>query len=120
MSFHRTRGPKNADWWSDTPSKPVRIRYGTSEVTAEPAKTVVDMFEEIVSNYSKHTALAVKRTGEWKTWTYRAYYEEACVVAKGFIEVSYSSVTVLSKELAYSAVFEGFHLLFDLVWLLHR
>ncbi len=34
---------------------------------------------------------AVKRDGEWKQWTYKRYYEEVCIVAKGFIKVSGSN-----------------------------
>lgn len=45
------------------------------------------MFKRITSNYGDHIALAVKRAGEWKTWTYRAYYDEAYTVAKGLIQV---------------------------------
>lgn len=66
----------------------MQIRFGTSGAAAEPAETVVSLFEQIVSDYSKHTALAVKRAGEWKTWTYQEYRSEAWSVAKGFIEVS--------------------------------
>ncbi len=50
------------------------------------------MFEKIVGSYSKHVALAVKRAGEWKSWTYEAYYEEARMVAKAFIKVTYLNV----------------------------
>lgn len=48
---------------------------------------MVTLFDEIVSGYAKRTALAVKRVGEWKTWTYEAYRDEARIVAKAFIEV---------------------------------
>ena len=38
--------------------------------------------------YGGHTALAVKRAGEWKTWTYKAYYDDVQLIAKAFIHVS--------------------------------
>jgi long-subunit acyl-CoA synthetase (AMP-forming) len=67
----------------------VQIRFGESEAAAEQAETVVELFKRVVSTYSDHTALAVKRAGEWKTWTYRDYLEEAKVVARAFIRVSF-------------------------------
>lgn len=50
--------------------------------------TVVQLFERIVVGYGEHVALKAKRGGEWRNWTYRAYFEESSVVAKAFIEAS--------------------------------
>ncbi len=50
---------------------------------------MVDMFEQIVNTYSQNIALAVKRVGEWKTWTYQSYHDEAQSMAKAFIEVGF-------------------------------
>lgn len=84
-----TRGPRDANWWTDRPSKTVQIRYGKTGTAAEPAQTVVELFESIViqKGYGEKMALAVKRAGEWKTWTYKEYYDEARAVAKAFIQV---------------------------------
>ena len=48
---------------------------------------MISLFEKIVGTYSKHVALAVKRAGEWKSWTYEMYFKEAQVIAKAFIKV---------------------------------
>ena len=85
--FIRTRGPKEADWWTDSPSKSVRIRYGKEGAAAEPAETVMELFDRIVKDYGMLMAMAVKRMGEWKTWTYQMYYDEARTLAKTFIYV---------------------------------
>ena len=45
------------------------------------------MFERIVTGYGEHPALAVKRFGEWKKWTYKKYHEESMIAAKAMIEV---------------------------------
>lgn len=88
-----TRGPKEAKWWTDTPTEAVQLRYGKTGAAAEPAETVVDLFEGVVSRFGKKTALAVKRAGEWKTWTYEEYRDEARLVAKAFIQVRLNLVS---------------------------
>ena len=37
--------------------------------------------------YGEHTALAVKRHGEWQKWTYKKYRDDCVCVAKAMIEV---------------------------------
>ena len=82
-----TRGPSDADWWTDSPSKSVAIRYGKEGAAAESAVTVVGAFDKVVKEYSTNIALGVKRMGEWKTWTYQMYYDEARTLARAFIYV---------------------------------
>ena len=76
-----------SEWWTDKPDKPVRIRFGSSPASLETAETVLQLFERIVGSHGEHFALAVKRLGEWKTWSYRQYFEQCCTAAKAFVEV---------------------------------
>ena len=48
---------------------------------------MVGLFQSVVKDYGQHTALAVKRAGEWRTWTYDAYYKDAQLIAKALIQV---------------------------------
>ena len=76
-----------SEWWTDRPDRPVRIRYGDKPPASEASETVLKLFERTVTGYGEHTALAVKRHGEWKMWSYRRYFEECHIAAKAFIEV---------------------------------
>lgn len=87
FSSHFLSTRLQSEWWTDKPDCAVRIRYKESGEGAEPAETILDMFERIVTGYGEHTALAVKRLGEWKKWTYKKYQEESMIAAKAMIEV---------------------------------
>ena len=45
------------------------------------------MLQEVVDKAPDHTALAMKRNGEWVKWTYREYKEDVRTVAKAFIKL---------------------------------
>ena len=77
----------SSEWWTDSPDKPVKIRFADSGPGAEQPLTVVSLFNEIVGKHGEHTALAVKRAGEWKSWSYRKYYVDCFTAAKAMIEV---------------------------------
>ena len=64
------------------------IRYGDRGPAKEPAVTIVEMFEDVVRSHGDNIALAVKRLGEWQTWTYKTYRDEARSIARAFICVS--------------------------------
>ena len=65
----------------------MNIRFAESGPGAEPAQTVVSLFDDIVGEHGEHTALAVKRAGEWKSWSYRKYYVDCFTAAKAMVEV---------------------------------
>ena len=77
----------HSEWWTDRPDCAVKIRYKESGEGAEPAETVLEMFDRIVTGYGEHVALAVKRLGEWKKWTYKKYRDDCVIAAKAMIEV---------------------------------
>ncbi len=87
MYMCRTRGPKEAHWWTDSQAKSVSIRYGDTGASKEPAETIMSVFQDIVCRYGDDIALAVKRSGKWDKWTYRMYWEESWKVARAFIHV---------------------------------
>ena len=76
-----------SEWWTDRPDQPVKIRFGESGAASEGTETVVQLFEKTVMGYGEHVALAVKRVGEWRQWTYKKYYNECVTIAKAMIEV---------------------------------
>lgn len=45
------------------------------------------MMQKKAENYAEHPALAVKRDGVWKYWTYKDYFSESRTVAKAFINL---------------------------------
>ena len=65
----------------------MKIRRTSSGPGSECPRTVISLFDEVVGKHGEHTALAVKRGGEWKTWTYRKYYVDCYTVAKAMVEV---------------------------------
>ena len=76
-----------SEWWTDSPDKAVKIRFGDLGPASEPAYTVISLFDEVVAEHGDHIALAVKRAGEWKSWTYKKYYVDCYTVAKAMVEV---------------------------------
>ena len=50
--------------------------------------TVSQMFEKTVEQYPDHPALSYKEEGEWKTVTYKQYYNTCIATAKSFLKVS--------------------------------
>ena len=57
------------------------------------------MLQEVVDKAPDHTALAMKRNGEWVKWTYREYQEDVKTVAKAFIKLGlkpHYSVNILA------------------------
>ena len=65
----------------------MKLRLSESGPASEAPQTVVSLFDSMVSSHGNHTALAVKREGEWKTWTYKKYYVDCFTVAKAMVEV---------------------------------
>ena len=65
----------------------MKLRLEESGVASEKPRTIVELFQTTVELYGNHTALAVKRAGEWLSWKYEDYYRDCFIAAKGFIEV---------------------------------
>ena len=47
-----------------------KIRYAKTGVAAEPAVTVMQVFERAAVKWGDKDAMCVKRNGVWKSWTW--------------------------------------------------
>ena len=84
---HTHRSFLSSEWWTDSPERSIQIRFNNSGPGSERPQTVVSLFDEVVGIHGEHTALAVKRNGEWKSWSYRKYYVDCFTAAKALVEV---------------------------------
>jgi len=69
------------------PNEAVRIRTNGHPSSRNPPKSVWSMIQETVKRAPDQPALAVKREGVWKKWTYAEYEKEICTVAKAFVKL---------------------------------
>ena len=84
--------PLSSRYWSCDPSVGVDLRIGSSGKSSSDPMTVIQMFQQTVKDYGDCLALAVKRLGMWKKWTYSEYYHNCIIAARSFIKVLYGSV----------------------------
>lgn len=73
--------------WTTQRDGAVKLHIGDTKYDNLPPMTVPQFFQRAVEKASGYTALAVKRDGEWKKWTYKEYFEDCKIAAKGFIKV---------------------------------
>lgn len=74
--------------WTTKPFEPVKLRMGTGKgIDSAPPITIPTAFERTVQKLPNHTALGVKRGGQWKRWTYQQYYTDVQRAAKSFIKL---------------------------------
>ncbi|XP_041465614.1 long-chain-fatty-acid--CoA ligase ACSBG2-like isoform X2 [Lytechinus variegatus] len=64
----------------------VKLRECDAKFNHTP-NTVHGLFHRIQSGYPDNIALAVKRNGEWKKWTYKQYWDESRAAAKSFLKL---------------------------------
>ncbi|XP_076057573.1 acyl-CoA synthetase bubblegum family member 1 isoform X3 [Oratosquilla oratoria] len=65
----------------------VQLQITEEGPNADSTFSVYTMLRHKAEVFGKHPALAVKRDGEWKYWTYKDYFEESCTVAKALIKL---------------------------------
>ncbi|XP_069945343.1 long-chain-fatty-acid--CoA ligase ACSBG2 [Cherax quadricarinatus] len=65
----------------------VQLFITDEEAIAEPPFSVYTMLKRKAEEYPQHPALAVKKGGVWRYWTYKQYFEESKTVAKAFIRL---------------------------------
>ena len=70
------------------PDGAVRLRKydGDGDERHQPL-SVPTLLKNAAEKWSTNIALAVKREGCWKKWTYQEYYEQSKVAATAFIEL---------------------------------
>jgi len=71
--------------WTWNRDEPVKIRLAESGPAAEKPISIPSMFENTVKKHPNALAMAVKRDGEWKKWTYKQYYDDVIIAAKALI-----------------------------------
>lgn len=67
----------------------VKIQFSGKEgdLTAMPARSVMQIFDTCVKKHSSRVAMKVERDGKWISWTYSEYLQEVKTAAKGFIKL---------------------------------
>ncbi|KAG9480463.1 hypothetical protein GDO78_012103 [Eleutherodactylus coqui] len=88
----KTKAPCDGDsselkLWTTQRDSAVRLRMEESGVASLPPVTIHQMFEESVQKYGDCVALASKEGDQWVTLTYKQYYEQCRLAAKGFLKL---------------------------------
>ncbi|XP_060572293.1 LOW QUALITY PROTEIN: long-chain-fatty-acid--CoA ligase ACSBG2-like [Ruditapes philippinarum] len=78
--------PASSLWTTDMKGT-VKLRMGNSGPASVKPTTIPTVFRKTVERLPNHLALAVKRDGEWKQWSYERYYKESQQAAKSFIKL---------------------------------
>ncbi|XP_046871703.1 long-chain-fatty-acid--CoA ligase ACSBG2 isoform X1 [Hypomesus transpacificus] len=73
--------------WSTVRDQAVTLRMEESGPGSEAPMTVHQMFLETVQSHEDHPALSSKIEGEWIALTWREYYNQCRVAAKGFLKL---------------------------------
>ncbi|KAG8454727.1 hypothetical protein GDO86_001085 [Hymenochirus boettgeri] len=75
------------DLWTTKRESAVRLRMEDSGIASLPPITIHQLFQESVCKYGEYVALAHKRGDQWNKITYKEYYQQCRVAAKGFIKL---------------------------------
>ena len=78
-----TQAPK----WTSDPSGRVSLLLGDNGPASWKPITVNELFQRTASEMGSAMAIAVKRDGVWRKWTWAEYYSQTRAVAKSFIKV---------------------------------
>ncbi|KAG8594021.1 hypothetical protein GDO81_001033 [Engystomops pustulosus] len=73
--------------WTTLRDSAVQLRMEESGVASLPPMTIHQLFEEAVQKYGDYVALAYKHEDQWNQLTYKQYYEQCRLAAKGFIKL---------------------------------
>ena len=88
--------PLSSRYWSCDPSVGVSIRMTSEGTSPLEQLTVIEMLQKTVKYNGDCLALAVKRFGMWRKWTYEEYYHNCITAARAFIKVcSFDNTTPL-------------------------
>lgn len=87
--------------WATAADAELPIKIGNSYPANLEPRTVMQVFESTVKRHGDKTAVAVKRDGAWKKWTWQQYYNDVRRAAKAMI--------ALGLEQNYSVNIIGFN-----------
>ncbi|XP_018019281.1 long-chain-fatty-acid--CoA ligase ACSBG2 [Hyalella azteca] len=65
----------------------VTLQMKASGPTSAKPISVYSFLHKIADQYPTQKALAVKRDGDWKYWTYEEYFRDSCTIARAFIKL---------------------------------
>ncbi|XP_018415207.1 PREDICTED: long-chain-fatty-acid--CoA ligase ACSBG2 isoform X2 [Nanorana parkeri] len=74
-------------YWTTQRDGCVKLRMEESGVASLPPITIHQMFEDTVRKYGDYVALASKQGDQWNKLTYKQYYEQCRIAAKGFLKL---------------------------------
>ncbi|XP_040183169.1 long-chain-fatty-acid--CoA ligase ACSBG2 isoform X2 [Rana temporaria] len=74
-------------FWTTQRDGCVELRTEESGVASLPTVTIHQLFEDSVQKYGDHVALATKHGDQWNKLTYKQYYEQCRIAAKGFLKL---------------------------------
>lgn len=92
--------PANAPFWQTDCKEPMEVLLSKEGVASEKPCTLIDWFRKVRDTKGDKAALAVERPcpaisdgkappalplAQWKTWTYKQYYEECAIAAKAMM-----------------------------------
>ena len=73
--------------WTTNPAEGVDLLIGEAGLEAEAPTTVGRMFKDTAERIPDHPAHMYKENDEWKTITYKQYYDRCFTAAKSFLKV---------------------------------
>lgn len=65
----------------------VTLQVGATSPASQTPVSVYTFFERIAKRLPEQRALAVKRDGQWKYWSYREYFQQSKTVARALIKL---------------------------------
>ncbi|CAI9577656.1 unnamed protein product [Staurois parvus] len=74
-------------FWTTQRDGCVALRTEESGVASLPPVTIHQLFEDSVQKYGDYVALASKQGDQWHKLTYKQYYEQCRIAAKGFLKL---------------------------------
>ncbi|XP_068245746.1 long-chain-fatty-acid--CoA ligase ACSBG2-like [Palaemon carinicauda] len=69
------------------PDGAVKLQISEEEIKTAPPISVYTLLHKRASKNPKALALAAKKDGKWKYWTYKDYFDESRTAAKAFIKL---------------------------------
>ena len=73
--------------WTTNPAEGVDLIIGRTGLEAEAPTTVGRVFKDTVERIPDHPAHMYKENGQWKSITYKEYYNRCFAAAKSFLKV---------------------------------
>ena len=65
----------------------IALQMTETGLSSETPTSVYSMLERAALEYPNAKALTVKRDGQWKSYTYKRYFDQSCTAARAFIKL---------------------------------